>query len=428
MADGEADGEGEEEAAAASSHTDIQADWLADLPDDAMLSYAMTIDGAELAALVSGVIQRVATVDSALGSIEEKLGFSLEGFFEGLGPRLLVSVQPIMGLGLPPTLLWVDSEDPAGFVQDFEALASAIGEVVPGVGARTRDYRIKNKDTGERITVPYTILTLPPDLMGNMGMLSPKVAFAQLEGRLIFSLSSTALKGELKRILGGGTPKMRDFLGKYDIDLPSGSRSLVVFDWGVFFSKLLLLAKMLGPMAGDALPFDLNLLPPPETFGRYLKPTLHLGRRVEGGFLREHRSPFGVLTWGGLVAGALIVGRVSAGGPTVIASADAQPLRHSGSTEDPLQDDAYASSEAVLRDLKSGLAIYKIENGSLPESLDLLVAPTEAYPKGYLARPTLPKDGWDNDFRYVKESNGYRLWSIGADGLDQKGDGDDLVP
>ncbi len=408
----------------------LEEGWLSDLPDDAMLTYATTIDGSQIGAVLEAFIKGTPELSgfTSLGGVD--LDEALKSLIDGLGPRLLVSMQPVMGLGLPPTYIWVDAKDPAAFVKNFESMAAAIGAKIPGIGARTRDYRVKNKVTGERISIPYTTLTVPPEYVGNLGMFAPKLTFAQLEGQLLFSLSSTALKTELKRIYNGMEPEPRDFLGKSGIELHEGTRSLIVFDWGRLFSKLIGLAKLMGPLAGDMVPFDLALLPSPAVFGRYLKPTVHVARQTEAGMVREHRSSFGLLTWG---AGMGVLG-FRAVGPQMMAPAMAPPVQapdavfHEERPNAPEKDASVDSTRAALRDLKSGLAIYKLESGSLPATLNVLVVATDDYPKGFLAEADLPQDGWGHTFRYVKEASGYRLWSVGPNGRDESGDGDDVVP
>jgi hypothetical protein len=50
-------------------------------------------------------------------------------------------------------------------------------------------------------------------------------------------------------------------------------------------------------MAGDMVPFDLNTLPDPKAFTKYLRPTFHVSRVTEGGTYRYHEASFGPETW-----------------------------------------------------------------------------------------------------------------------------------
>ncbi len=79
--------------------------------------------------------------------------------------------------------------------------------------------------------------------------------------------------------------------------------------------------------------------------------------------------------------------------------------------------------------MKGGIAIYKIENAKLPAKLEDLLAPSTNYPDGYLApQKSLPKDGWGHALAFKPEADGKRflLYSLGPDGKDDGGAGDDV--
>jgi hypothetical protein len=78
--------------------------------------------------------------------------------------------------------------------------------------------------------------------------------------------------------------------------------------------------------------------------------------------------------------------------------------------------------------LETFLAVYRVETGTYPASLDTLLLPTQNYPKGFVGTNALPKDGWGRAFKYAQKEagNSYRIWSAGPDGVDQDGKGDDV--
>ena len=64
------------------------------------------------------------------------------------------------------------------------------------------------------------------------------------------------------------------------------------------------------------------------------------------------------------------------------------------------------------------LAAYRAENGSYPATL------ADLAPK-YLTE--IPLDIFsDGDFQYEATDDGYRLWSVGPNGVDDGGDGPDV--
>ncbi len=100
-------------------------------------------------------------------------------------------------------------------------------------------------------------------------------------------------------------------------------------------------------------------------------------------------------------------------------------------------DDAKIDAAKVqIRNLESGLKMYKLDNSTYPateQGLQALVAKpaTGQIPKnyrdgGYLESKTVPKDPWGNDYVYISpgEHGDYDLYSYGADGV-KGGDGKD---
>jgi general secretion pathway protein G len=100
-------------------------------------------------------------------------------------------------------------------------------------------------------------------------------------------------------------------------------------------------------------------------------------------------------------------------------------------------DDAKITDAKVqIRNLESGLKLYKLDNGNFPTTEQgiqaLLTKPSVGLiPKnyrdgGYLETNTVPKDPWGNDFVYLSpgEHGDYDLYSYGADGV-KGGDGKD---
>ena len=63
------------------------------------------------------------------------------------------------------------------------------------------------------------------------------------------------------------------------------------------------------------------------------------------------------------------------------------------------------------------------------ENLRDLMKPSENYPNGYLGGASeLPKDPWQHDYVYeVGGPKGYKLRSMGPNGVDDKGGGDDVT-
>lgn len=100
-------------------------------------------------------------------------------------------------------------------------------------------------------------------------------------------------------------------------------------------------------------------------------------------------------------------------------------------------DDAkIADAKIQIRNLESGLKMYKLDNGVYPatdQGLQALVTkpsvgqiPKNYRDGGYLESKTIPKDPWSNDYIYISpgEHGDYDLYCYGADGV-KGGEGKD---
>ncbi len=414
----------------------IDPTWLAPVRGDSMLTYSSSLDGGALHERFRGFLASMgedAEATEAIAALEGNLGFGLEEFFALLGPGMAASVGPIPGIALPDTYVWFDLVDPVAFQDQLGILVENLGTTFPEFSLRTRAYKVKNKTTGERIPFPVTTLGLPPGLieLGPLG--APTPALTVTEGKLLLSLSSMRLKRELKRLYGGEeTPSETPaLLQAHGFDLPADARSVIVMDWGLLIDGLLSLARNLGPLAsmfggGLELPFDPAALPDSELVTQFIQPTFHYSRRVEGATYRRHEASFGPETWvgGGL---AVYLGFRTVAGPGMI------PPTEIVSPEEVFAEaeeiDSHAESTGVaLQNLRTGVAIYKLEHKAYPEGLDALLQPTPSFPEGVLGLKELPDDGWGRSFRYERTADGtaYRLWSVGPNGIDENEGGDDV--
>ena len=86
------------------------------------------------------------------------------------------------------------------------------------------------------------------------------------------------------------------------------------------------------------------------------------------------------------------------------------------------------AAKAQVSMLDETVNMYRIDIGAFPESLDDLqqmpqLKNTDKWNGPYLEKD-LPIDPWGNEYQYVPEGDGFRIWSFGPDGAD--GSGDDI--
>jgi len=296
---------------AGDSEKAVDAAWVAPVPADAMLVYTSAFDGVAAAKTLRGLLGGSEELAASLAAMEQKLGFGLERVFSHLGPGMSVSMGTLSGLGLPEMKAFVDCADPAAFTRDVEAFCAALAESVPNVNAKTKGYKVKKAGADEKVEIPVTTISLPPEFAPNP-MISISPSFAPAGGKLVFALNSMDVKNELKRILGGDnggvTPDANPF-AKHGFKLAAGTTSAVVMDWAKLISGLVDMAKAFVPMMGAEVPFDLNKLPSKEKIASFFAPTFHHARVTPDGIYRRNEGSFGPETWFGLFGAAFMVGR-----------------------------------------------------------------------------------------------------------------------
>ena len=97
--------------------------------------------------------------------------------------------------------------------------------------------------------------------------------------------------------------------------------------------------------------------------------------------------------------------------------------RLAGRTEQAKRAAAKADIEA---NISSALDLYEIDNGSYPESLDLLMEKKNGHGP-YLKKKAI--DPWGHPYKYTYPGThgDYDLYSFGKDGVDNSGEGDDVT-
>jgi len=276
----------------------VEAEWLQRVPAGVMFAYSTAVDGAEL-------VPKMRELFTFLGEAETP---DLEGVLAGLGPGMVTYVFPIGGIGLPQTHVWIDVDDAADFTAKVTSLCEQLAETQPSITVRTRQYKVKNKATDKRVPVPVTTITLPPGTL-DLGPLSPtSLAFAAFEGKILFGLSATNVKRELKRFYNGETEGgAADPWTAHGFAVPEDARSVLLMDWGLQIEAAISLVRLLGGMFSDQIPFDLNALPAGKAFTQFLRPSFQYSRESHdagGGTYRYHEASFGPETWLG-IGGAL---------------------------------------------------------------------------------------------------------------------------
>lgn len=396
----------------------LDAAWLKGLPTGAMFTCVTTIDAARaVPALLAG--SDVVALDWA--ALEEGLGFSPDRVWARMGPRVSIWAQPISGPAIPPTFAVIGLDDPEAFRADWDVLLQALASQLGDLEVRTRDYKVKDAALGKRIAIPITTLRSSSLSMNAGGFdLSVNPAMCIDDGVLVVASSSSRLKKELKRRHAGEADLGLDLSAHLAASGFEGATTAWQFDYVAMLDGLLGLARLAGGMGGDMVPIDLSNLPTTASLAKHVRPTFHAqGVDAKGRWI-VHEASFGPETWMGLVGGVRKVMDQMA--------ARMESMFEEAATPVPAAASPVEVTQTAFLDLRVGITVYEISHGKAPASLDDLLTTTADFPEGFLDADALPVDGWGNAFHYeILAEGGYRLWSAGPDGVDQKGAGDDVV-
>ncbi|KAA3611601.1 MAG: hypothetical protein DWQ01_05795 [Planctomycetota bacterium] len=256
------------------------------------------------------------------------------------------------------------------------------------------------------------------------------------DGWLVLGMSQstvrTALKTGVKKPEKNirSNPDVQAFLGR----LPSSPMQV---SWNDFrggledaYTQMQVFLPMFAASPEMAeLPVDLNSLPEAEVFVGNMQPTEMFTSMENGSIVTRTRGSVDLADLLLICASGACVAPVFMA-TSVSHEAHAYEEDQAAVAEVPAPEvvDSGASVQDELNRLKSGLVVFELEHNRYPSSLSELVKPTEDYPFGFLPDPErgLANDPWGNPFRYKALADGYLLYSMGPNGVDESGAGDDI--
>jgi len=404
-------------------------DLLTAVPEDAIGVYATSFDGPLMwTSLKEGMQAEGEEAEQAQAEVEkleERYDFSIEhDLFGSLGKGMLLYLLPLKGVtSIPGMALVVDVKDPVALQRGIEGLMAMLNdEAAEELKVRSKPYR----------DAPVWTFSFGgeegEDLNPLMNAFSPSISI--VKNRLLVTLNSMHIKKEIKRALGEeqgvhaiATPAQAP---------PADAVSFGYMDWATLINGAYTGGRgLLGLMGG---PVDATNLPEPSVFTRFYKPTIFYSRMIPNGSYVRNESSFGPETWAGLIGVGLVGGWVvdKSGQPEDEIGGDesefTETVELTPVDAKPAEAEATKTRES-MRQLATAIAVYQMDTGKYPGKLDALLVATKNYPSGFLKQGVLPMDGWGRDFVYELLEGGarYRLSSMGTDGVDQQGAGDDLV-
>jgi hypothetical protein len=169
------------------------------------------------------------------------------------------------------------------------------------------------------------------------------------------------------------------------------------------------------------LPIDLALLPTADSVSKHLFGAVSASYRDGEGELSLAFSPVGAEAF------------VLVGAAAVFAGMSGYKIQKAGeaATQEPTPKvDPAEKVEVDVSLLRAAITVYRLDKEKLPATLEDLLQPSENFPTGYLGgAKALPKDPWEHPYVYVLSGpKGYQIRSMGPNGKDDQGEGDDIVP
>ena len=382
------------------------------------------------------------------GQLKKRLGMDVvDDFLNQLGGEVLSYGFPQTNIMGPPSVaVLVQVDQPDKFLDSLETLLGLTQGMV------TLEAK-KDQATGLDIwEVQFDLTQLPPRasmILANLAaMMKPSFTFHK--GFLVGGLSPRDVKKAVAQMDGKrkGDVRSRKDVALFLASLPPKVRSLSFSDIKTTIQTVYEAATGALNMVNlpEDIPLDLALLPGADTVAKHFFPVTSYSTETEEGFFSRTVSPFGpeILLGAGAVGAGVGVFAVRKAKAEGMAGPRFQigPRTQKKPKRVPLPEEAVpalpeppkaapAQIRRVMEDfdlLSSGLVIYKVETGAYPDSLETLLKPTKDYPNGFLPdRKALPKDPWGRPYRYRRTASGYRLWSLGPNGKDEGGKGDDIL-
>ena len=420
----------------------VDREFLNFLPPEAAMVFAAPVDFAALGSLLETFIGDAA---GGVPALEAHLGLDLhEDLLAHLSSQTIASLGRIRGIGFPVSLWHVKLRDSAAFQAGLAKLLGGLVALNPeDMRLNDRPYRglplWRLSAALPEVELPE-LGDLPPELTSMLGGASRlEFVFGVSGDVLVFGTKSVQVKRELKRLEMLKSGEVDEAAGVHplvsgEVALPAGANQAIYLDWGAQFTGLYSLGKTLGTAAaafgGVGPAFDLSALPDADVVVRHLVPTLRTTVHSEAGSWTHSRGSFGPEMW--LAPGVLFaafLGRNEVGDPftseeaTVLTGAIEPPSPFEPAQEGPL-------TRGRLQHVRTVLEVYRNAVGpGYPASLGVLGEGTADFPQGLFDGEPVPADGWGRPFVYVPSSDGtsFRLYSLGADGIDQGGtEGDDI--
>lgn len=360
-----------------------------------------------------------------------------DDFFGSLGSTIYsYSFPPKAGsaMPMPESFVGLRLKDKAKFEASLKKLVTS-AESVPGVKVEI------SEGTAARPAV-YTVRYEPdagsmragPAMQLSMVFQQVALCVAVMDEWVLFGTNPVAMKNELRKL-----SKPRDVsaeIKKLFAEVPAGATAFTYHDWRptirTVWDTLASFASLAAGQA-DELPVNLQEIPTSQSIVKHIRPTYGYTVATKNLTYSKSVGSFGLEVIGGFAAGGTAAAFASMAaanpsGPLAFELDQEETMVASAEPTTPGKDPV-ATTRATIRIVEVGIQVYKAEKGECPETLDILLKPTDDYPEGYLVgMKSVPLDAWGRALVYKRSADRatFKLRSCGPNGKDDGGEGDDV--
>lgn len=362
----------------------------------------------------------------------------LDAALNGFGERVLSYSSPTRG-----SRTLVELTDPAAMQAAASPLVKTIAQLLDSVEGMPVALRAKRESprSDPQMTVPVYYLRLKPEAIPPefaqvsmfIGNIEPAFAISP-DGWLVMSMNRSdvraivrsGLKPEANNI--SSNVEAKGFLDRAPdsaISLAwSDPRPAVTATMGMVQAATGLIGMQMDP---SMLPVDLTKMPSANAFNRHLRPSESFSWRDEDGMKSWSSGSFGMGDFFGTLGYALPTAAMAmmtfAPMMTDMGTMEMVPTETVRVDSDPL-----SATHAELARLQTGIIIYQILNDEYPANLEQLLESSEDG-QPYIDAPQagLRNDGWGSGFIYHPTGDEFKLYSVGPNGQDEGGQGDDVT-
>lgn len=364
----------------------------------------------------------------------------LDAALKGFGKRVLAYSSPTRG-----SRTLIELSDPAAVQAAATPLVKTIAQLLDSVEEMPVALRAKRESprANPQQTIPVYYLRLKPEALPPefaqvsmfIGNVEPAFAVSP-DGWLVFSMN----RADVRSVVRSGLQKEARNIGQNEEAagfLKRAPQTAVTLAWsdprpGVTATMGMVQAAsgLLGmQMDPSQMPVDLTKMPSANAINRHLRPSESYAWMDELGMKSWSSGSFGMADFlamagfvvpTGMMAYMTIVPAMAEAQAWEMAPAPGQPVEVAVS-HDPVEH-AYAD----LARLQTGVIIYQLLTEEYPDSLDDLLGEVDGQPLLDTPGDGVPNDPWGNAYIYRQMTNGFMLYSVGPNGQDEGGQGDDV--